>query len=109
MWRRLFCITSIAIGIGHPAASMSDIEALNLATGLGNIIGSEEFCGLHYDQSAIAEFIAKSVPKDRLDFAGLLQSAIMGAGYWQKDMTESAKTAHCTIIAGTATQYGFMK
>lgn len=88
-------------------AEMSDLEVMQLSAALGQVLASEEFCGLTYDQAAITAFIAENVSPDRLDFAGNLQMMTMAAGIEQQNMSESAKTAHCAAIGQTARHYSF--
>lgn len=92
-----------------PAFALSDLEAMKLSGDLGSVLASEEACGLSYNQDAIAAFIAKEVPPERMDFANQLNTAVMGGTYWIKKMTQSQKTAHCASITQTARHYGFIK
>lgn len=95
--------------IASPIYAMDDMEALQLASSLGSIISSEEFCGLSYDQTAIAAYIGENVPPERMDFASNLQVNIMGNEYLLAQMSASAKTAHCASIQQTAKHFGFTK
>lgn len=92
-----------------PAVAMTDIEAILLANSLASVLASEQACGLSYDQTAIAAFIAKEVPPERMDFASTLQTQTMGQEMMMADMSASAKAAHCAAIAQTAAHFGFTK
>jgi hypothetical protein len=46
----------------------------NLSLNLGTVLGSEEFCGLEYDQDAIQSFIEKHVSANDVDFASDLST-----------------------------------
>lgn len=80
-----------------------------VAAEIGSVIGSEDACGLVYNQAAISAWISENVPPDRMDFASLLQVQVMGQGYMLGQMSESAKTAHCAAIAQTAKHFGFVE
>jgi hypothetical protein len=68
----------------------------NMTWRLGSVIGSEEFCGLSYDQAAIQSFIEKNVSADDMEFAASLNMMIGGTKVENDQMSPSAKTAHCT-------------
>lgn len=95
--------------LATPALAMDDLELFTVSGALGGIIASETACGLTYDQDAIAAWITANVPPDRVDFAGMLQTQIMGQEYNLQGMSKSAMTAHCASIAQTAKHYGFIK
>ena len=80
---------------------------MELANSLGNVLASEEVCDLSYDQAAIAAFIEARVPADDLTFPSNLSLMTSGAAYQLKNMSVSAKTAHCTQAARIAKSYGF--
>lgn len=91
-----------------PAQAM-DLESLQLANALGNVLASEEPCGLRYDQAAIAEFVANKVNAEDLGFASSLNMQTMGAKVMITEMSESQKTAHCAQTTRVAKTYGFIK
>jgi hypothetical protein len=72
-------------------------------------LGSEEFCGLDYDQAAIQAFITKRVPADDMDFPPMLESMTTGTEVGNQTKSNSAKTAHCAQIARIAKSYGFTR
>jgi hypothetical protein len=81
----------------------------NLDYQLATILGSEEACGLKYDQSAIESFINKNVDPKDMSFAGSLVNLTNGVKFQIQSMSESSLTAHCTQIRRVAKQYGFVK
>ena len=91
-----------------PAHAM-DLESLQLANALGNVLASEEPCGLQYDQAGIAEFVANKVSADDMGFASSLNMQTMGAKVMINEMSESQKTAHCAQTTRVAKTYGFIK
>lgn len=82
-------------------------DTFMLSSELGSVIAAEEFCGLTYDQNAIAAFIENKVPADDMGFAGMLNMQVIGHGAMQEDMTPSLKTAHCAQMGRVARSYGF--
>ena len=90
-------------------AQMDDMEVMQAATSLGSVLAAEEFCGLTFDQAAIADYIGKTIPAERMDFATMLQTMTMGTEFNQKSMSASAKTAHCAATTQTAKHFGFLK
>ena len=81
----------------------------NLALQLGTILGSEEFCGLEFDQQSIQAFIEKRVSANDLDFAASLSTMTSGTKYENKNFSASEKTARCTQVTRVAKTYGFLK
>ena len=91
------------------AASAQQLESIELARNSGDLIASENFCNLEYDQGAIAAFIAKNVRADDMGFASTLELMTEGAKDQLKELSASAKTAHCAQTARVARSYGFIK
>ena len=93
-----------------PKAALSqNLESMQLAQELGNLIASEKFCNLEYDQDAIRAFIKEHVREDDMSFAGTLQLMTAGAQFQLNQMSASAKTAHCAQTARVARSYKFVK
>jgi hypothetical protein len=88
-------------------ASAQSFDSMQIAMDLGSVLGSEEACGLEFDQSAIAGFIEDKVAADDMSFASNLQTMTMGQEYQLADYSKSALTAHCTQISRVAKSYGF--
>ncbi len=105
---RSFAIVASVFVLAIPALASSELERLQLATALGNILASEGTCGLTYKQDAIRKFIDSKVPADDMSFAGDLSAGTSVGAYTLKKMSESAKTAHCRQIERVAKSYGFI-
>jgi hypothetical protein len=90
-------------------AAGQTIESLQRASALGDIIGSEALCNLTLDQAGIEAWIAANVPADDMTFASHLQAVVGLAEYQQKDMSASAKTAHCAAVRQSAKAAGLIK
>jgi len=99
----------LALLCAPKAAQSQNVESMQLAQELGNLIASEKFCNLEYDQDAISAFIKGHVREDDMSFAGTLQLMTAGAEFQLKQMSPSAKTAHCAQTARVARSYKFVK
>lgn len=110
-----FTITSAAAEtpkekLANDLAELQENAALlGLASNLGTVVGSEEFCGMILDQDAIAKWVAANVPPNRMDFPGQFQLMAMGQTGFNNAMTVSAKTAHCAAVVQSAKFFGFIK
>lgn len=104
---RTRCCAVLGLLFAAPTAQADDMDILIKAGELASVIASEEFCSLTYDQAAIQAWVADNVPAEDMNFANQLNVGIMGAEFRQKDMTRSAKTAHCAAIEQTAKYYKF--
>jgi hypothetical protein len=100
----LFAFAEIALARNGAVAAEQ-----NLAEDLATVLGSEEFCGLTYDQSAIQAFVEKRVAADDLTFAGDLNTYTGGTKYENRAMSASEKTARCTQIQRVAKSFGFIR
>lgn len=99
MIARLALATAIAL---TPLTGALAQGSRQLASDLAMIIASETSCGLTLDQTAIAALITARVDPGDLKFPKTLAGMI---GYYNltlPDMTESARTAHCTAVARNA-------
>ena len=95
--------------VGPVAAQSQDLKSMRLSNDLGSILASEETCGLSYDQDAIKAFIDKHVKADDMGFANTLGLMTRGTKLELKNMSASAKTAHCAQISRVARTYAFTK
>lgn len=86
-----------------------NMQGVLIAEQLGDVLASEKFCSLKYDQGAIAAYITQHVAADDMFFAALLQSQTKGYEMDLDTMSPSAKTAHCTQIDRVARSYGFIQ
>ena len=84
------------------AAPAAADELRDFTEAFGELLGSEAFCGLSYDQAVIAALIDKNVPAGALKFPGNLRYETTITGYSIKEMSPSAKTAHCTAVTNPA-------
>jgi hypothetical protein len=84
-------------------------DSLDIARELGTVIGSEEACGLTYDQQAIERFINEHIKACDMSFPSMLHMMTMGTKYEIRSMSESSLTAHCAQIRRIAEEYGFTK
>lgn len=100
---------SLAVAFSPQQAWTQSLESLELATNLGSVIAAEEYCGLNYDQAAVAVYIERKVKSGDMSFPSSLQMMIEGSKFQQQSMSASAKTAHCTQIKRIAQTYGFIK
>lgn len=90
-------------------ARSQSLETMQLATNLGTVIAAEGFCGLSYDQAAVAAYIEKNVKPGDMSFPSTLQMMIEGSKFQHQSMSPSAKTVHCAQIKRIAITYGFAK
>jgi hypothetical protein len=91
------------------AARAQGMDSTEVAMNLGNLLASEQFCKLEYNQDAIQAFIDSHVKANDLDFPSTLQLMTDGAQTQLEQMSPSAKTAHCTQTVRVARSYGFIK
>jgi len=84
-----------------------DSEAL--AVSLGEVLGSEDFCGLKYDQSAVTAFMDKNVKKDDTEFSSKLRMVTGWTHYRNGIMPDSDKPDQCAEIERVARSYGLIK
>lgn len=97
-----------ALVIVTGAAQAQNLEVMQKAMALGTLIGSEDYCGLVYDQAAIEGWIEGNIPADAMDFPQTLEMGVTSETYTQNDRSPSAKTAHCAAVSRTAKHYGFV-
>jgi hypothetical protein len=83
-------------------------DSLEFATHLGNMLASESVCGLSYKAEAIEGLIAKKVKADDIEFPSTLNVMTSGSEYQLRDLTASAKVAHCAQVRRAAKAYGFI-
>jgi hypothetical protein len=99
-------IIVIASLLASPALADRSID---VALSLGTMIGSEEGCGLAFDQKAIEAYIEKNVASDDMAFAANLNVFVNGIQRKIGQMTASQKTAHCAQVTRVAKANGFVK
>ncbi len=96
------------LSLAGPALAWSDLERMNVAMALGDLLASEEACGLTYDQDAIAAYIDKHVPAEDMEFSSNLTMMTMGQKAQLADMSVSQRTAHCRQVGRVAKANGFI-
>jgi hypothetical protein len=106
-FRFLATIASLVL-FSSPVLAWSDLDRMTLSSALADVLASEKPCGLTYKQEAISRFIDSKVPANDMDFPGHLNMQTAGRGFMIKEMSESAKTAHCRQIERVAKSYGFI-
>ena len=105
MWKTIFACTAFTV---CSSAVAQAADTMVLATELGNVLASEKFCNLHYDQAAIEAFIESQVPDNDMSFNSYLTTMIQGAEFQMRSMSASQKTAHCAQTRRVAKSYGFL-
>lgn len=97
------------VALFSDAAFAWDQDTSEFAEQLGIVLGSEDFCGLTYDQQAITRYIGDHINPENLDFAHLLKVDTWSTQNENKEMSTSEKTARCFQITRTAKSLGFVK
>lgn len=67
-------LMGIALATILAVPAMAGEPNYEVANGLASVLGSEQACGLKYDQSAIERYVAKKVGVDDMSFPLLLKS-----------------------------------
>ena len=99
----IIVLTLASTSLAH-AGSSTDI-----ADQLGQVLGSEQGCGLDYDKNAIEHFISEHVDAGDMDFTNSLGLETRVMERQIKQMSQSSLAAHCTQIRRVAKQNGFIK
>ncbi len=84
-------------------------DSQRLALDLGNLLASEDYCGLKYDHEAIQGFIDQNTDPADMGFASSLQMMTDGAKFGFDSQGETAKVAHCRATERSAKHFGFIK
>lgn len=99
----------LSCAVLFPAASFGqDIESMQKASDLGNLLASEAYCGFAFDQAAISAWIDANTDPSDMGFAGMLNTMTAGAAYEFEGHTESQKSAHCHSVERSAKHFGFI-
>jgi hypothetical protein len=75
---------------------------------LGAILGSEEACGLIFDEDAVKNFIIDQI-KDDPRFADSLQTTAEYNARQNEKMSKGILAAHCILVRRFAKANGFIK
>jgi hypothetical protein len=78
-----------------------------LAYNLGDLLGSEEACGLHFDQAAIERFVEEKAPADDMGFMSHMTDAAAVKRDEISGYTQSERTAYCAQARQVAKSYRF--
>lgn len=89
--------------------ALAQKSSTTVARELGSLLASEAYCGLAYDQAAVAAYIDAQVDPSEMGFASTLEIMISGAEYDLDGKSPSAKTAHCSAVTRSARHYGFIE
>ena len=101
-------LTTVA-AICATTATAQNLDGMMRANELATVIGSEALCDLTLDPAGIEAWIAANVAPDDLSFASQLQTMTMGQEFNQRNMTASAKIAHCAAVRQTAGTMGLIQ
>jgi hypothetical protein len=80
-----------------------------LAYQLGDVVGSEDACGLSFDAAAVAAFVETTVAADDMAFAGRMDGAARIMRHKIEGFGAAQRAAHCAQIRRVAKTYGFVK
>lgn len=107
MLKRCSLLVTVALSTATPALPLN-MQNMEAAENLGNLLASEDMCGLSYDHDAIDAYVDANVDHTDMGFAGNLTSFIAMADMMLGDHSETARRAHCRAIEGTARHHGFI-
>jgi hypothetical protein len=97
--RTILAIALLATVTAAPAKAMDENE-------LYALLGSEEPCGLHYDQGAIERLMAKYFKPDDTSVINGMAVMVAGNKIQVGQMSPSTLTAHCAQVRRAARAYG---
>ena len=103
-----FCSIS-ALLFSSQAMAWSDVDRIREAQALGNLLASEDFCNITYNQTAIETYIDSAVPDNDMQFPSMLTLMTDSAKFNFEDMSPSQKTAHCAQIKRVAKAHDFLQ
>ena len=105
---RMFVIAAAIVAALSLGATAQGLGSMQVANDLGSVLASETACELKFNQAAIAAYIDANVEATDMGFASNLSTMTSGHEYRLRDMSTSAKTAHCAQISRVAKSYGFI-
>lgn len=83
-------------------------QSMTMALNIARLLNAEKFCGLSYSQPAIQAWLEANVRPDDPSFHGNLDLFTLQGDSQLQAMSESAKTAHCTLVTKMARHVGFI-
>lgn len=99
----------LALGASTGAHAWSDLDRMTITQALGDVLASEQYCQLAYNEAAIQRFIAEKVPDTDMEFSGELMLMTQGMAFNLQNMSTSSKAAHCAQIERVSRSYGFLE
>lgn len=100
-----FHILALIATVATPAHAE---DSFPFALKLGDLIASEQTCGLSYDPDAVNAFIDQNVAADDIGFPDTLGMTTRSAARKQKDLAGIAKSAHCHAVERIAREHKFI-
>lgn len=91
------------------AVAGKPVSPIILSQNLGDLLGSEELCGMSFDKAAIEKFINDKVAADNMDFAGSVQFYTNMKRESFKELSASQQTVQCIQAKRVAKEFGFIK
>ncbi len=101
-------VVAVALGLWSAQAGAAE-DPTRIALSLGELLGSEEACGLAFDQPAIEAFIDKNAPADDMTFTTTMNIFARPMPDEIAKMSVSQRTAHCAQMRRVAKAFGFVK
>ncbi len=101
-------IVALFAALMASAAFAGGFDDNRVVISLGELIGSEIPCGLHFDQDAIRQYISKHVPASDMGFTANLQSYADATQDEFSSMSQSEKTAQCFQVERAAEANGLL-
>jgi hypothetical protein len=84
-------------------------DSTSTASALGNLLASESFCDMTYNQSAIAAYIEREVAADDMRFNGMLSLMTSGHEIGLQELSPAGRIAHCTQARRVARSHNFIE
>ena len=106
--RRVLIAAAVIAFSTASAVAMDDLKRMQVASSLGDLLASEQPCGLSFDKAAIDRFIDQNVPPDDMQFTSMLTTMTGGHEYEIGQMSPSALRAHCRQIERVARHFKFI-
>ena len=106
--RKVLIAAAIVLLTTASAVAMDDLKRMQVASSLGDLLASEQPCGLSFNKAAIDKFIDQNVPADDMEFTSMLATMTTGHEFEIGQMSPSALAAHCRQIERVARHYNFI-
>ncbi len=76
--RKVLIAAAIVLLTTASAVAMDDLKRMQVASSLGDLLASEQPCGLSFNKAAIDKFIDQNVPADDMEFTSMLATMTTG-------------------------------